>query len=253
MIILKSSREIEFMRAAGKIAAEALLLVGEAIRPGVTTNELDAIARRHIEKSGAVPSFLGYCGYPATINASVNDEVVHGIPGDRVLKDGDIVSIDLGAKYKGYHSDCATTFGVGEITGEAARLISVTKQSFFEGMNAFKEGNRLCAISGAVQKTAEDAGFSVVRDLVGHGIGQELHEQPNVPNFVSKSKGPRLEIGMVLAIEPMINYGAKETYTGDDGWTVCTRDGSLSAHYENTVALTKNGPVILTEALPKEG
>ncbi len=247
MIILKSHREIEFMRAAGTIAAEAHRLVKEAVRPGVTTAELDAIARRHIEKCGAEPSFLGYMGYPATINASVNDEVVHGIPGERVLKPGDIVSIDLGAKYKGYHSDCAKTHAVGEITKEAQRLIDVTEQSFYAGMNAFREGSRLCSISEAVQKTAEAAGFSVVRELVGHGIGQELHEDPSVPNFVSRNKGPRLEAGMVLAIEPMINYGAKETYTKDDGWTVCTKDGSLSAHYEHTVALTENGPVILTK------
>ncbi|MGI5849045.1 MAG: type I methionyl aminopeptidase [Christensenellales bacterium] len=246
MIILKSDREIEFMKAAGKIAAEALHLVGEAIRPGVTTNELDSVAKRYIEKSGAVPSFLGYCGYPATINASINDEVVHGIPGDRALKNGDIVSIDLGAKYRGYHSDCAKTYTVGNITEDAARLIDVTEKAFYAGMKAFVKGDRLCAISAAVQKTAEDAGFSVVRELVGHGIGQHLHEQPNVPNFISRKKGPKLEVGMVLAIEPMINYGAKETYTCPDGWTVCTIDGSLSAHYEHTVALTQNGPVILT-------
>jgi methionyl aminopeptidase len=246
MIILKSHREIEFIKAAGAIAAEAHKLVEEAVRPGVTTGELDMIARRHIEKSGAEPSFLGYMGYPATINASVNDEVVHGIPGDRVLKSGDIVSIDLGAKYRGYHSDCARTHAVGEITPEARRLIKVTEEAFFAGAAGFMEGNRLCSISAAVQKTAEDAGFSVVRELVGHGIGQSLHEEPNVPNFIGRSKGPRLQIGMVLAIEPMVNYGAKETYTKDDGWTVCTRDASLSAHYEHTVALTENGPVILT-------
>lgn len=246
MIILKSAREIEFIKAAGAIAAQAHKLVEQAIRPGVTTGELDAIARRHIEKCGAEPSFLGYMGYPATINASVNDEVVHGIPGDRELKNGDIVSIDLGAKYKGYHSDCARTHAVGEVTPEAKRLIRVTEQAFFAGVAEFKEGSRLVSISAAVQKTAEDAGFSVVRELVGHGIGQNLHEEPNVPNFVGRSKGPRLQIGMVLAIEPMVNYGAKETYTKEDGWTVCTRDASLSAHYEHTVALTENGPVILT-------
>lgn len=246
MIILKSHREIEFMKAAGAIAAQAHKLVEEAVRPGVTTKELDMIARRHIEKCGAEPSFLGYMGYPATINASVNDEVVHGIPGDRALKNGDIISIDLGCKYRGYHSDCAKTHAVGAIADEARRLIEVTEKSFWAGAAEFKEGNRLIAISAAVQKTAEDAGFSVVRELVGHGIGQNLHEEPNVPNFVSRNRGPRLEVGMVLAIEPMINYGAKETVTKPDGWTVCTRDGSLSAHYEHTVALTENGPVILT-------
>lgn len=246
MINLRSTREIEFMRAAGEITAAALTLAGEAVRPGVTTGEIDAIARRYIEKQGASPSFLGYHGYPASICASVNDEVVHGIPGDRVLKEGDIISIDLGAKYKGYHGDSSKTFPVGKISDEAQRLIRVTEESFHAGMNAFRTGKRLQAISEAVQKTAESAGFSVVRELVGHGIGQELHEDPNVPNFVSFSKGPRLEVGMVLAIEPMINLGAKETVTRPNGWTVCTKDGSLSAHYEHTVALVDSGPEILT-------
>jgi len=246
MIVIKSAREIEFMRAAGEITAETLILAGEAVRPGVTTRELDAIARRHIEKRGASPSFLGYHGYPASICASVNSEVVHGIPDDRVLKEGDIISIDLGAKYKGYHGDSSKTFAVGAISADAKRLIQVTEQAFYAGMNAFEAGKRLVVISEAIQKTAESAGFSVVRELVGHGIGQEMHEDPNVPNFVGFSKGPRLEVGMVLAIEPMINYGAKETVTLANGWTVCTRDGSLSAHYEHTVALTENGPEILT-------
>lgn len=246
MINIRSAREIEFMRAAGEISAEALMRVGEAVRPGITTKELDTIARRFIESKGASPSFLGYHGYPGAICASVNDEIVHGIPGNRVLKDGDIVSIDLGAKYRGYHGDNARTYAVGTITVEAQRLIRVTEESFYAGMNAFQAGDRLCAISTAVQKTAESAGFSVVRELVGHGIGEQMHEDPNVPNFVSFSKGPRLENGMVLAIEPMINYGAKETDTRADGWTVCTRDGSLSAHYEHTVALTEHGPEILT-------
>jgi len=246
MITLKSEKEIEFMRDAGRIAAETQMLVGQAIRPGITTQELDSIAKHHIEKCGAKPSFLGYCGYPATINASINEEIVHGIPGERVLKDGDIISIDLGAKYKGFHSDCAKTFAVGKITDEAARLIDVTEQAFLAGMNAFVGGDHLASISAAVQKVAEDAGFSVVRELVGHGIGRDLHEEPNVPNFVSGGRGPKLRVGMVLAIEPMVNYGRKETYTKSDGWTVVTRDGSLSSHYENTVALTDNGPVILT-------
>ena len=248
MINIRSDREIEFMRVAGEITAEALAQAGEAVRPGVTTRELDAIARRCIEKRGAQPSFLGYNGYPASICASVNDEVVHGIPDGRVLKEGDIVSIDLGAKYRGYHGDSSKTFAVGQITDEAQRLIRVTEEAFFAGMNAFRAGERLVAISAAVQKTAESAGFSVVRELVGHGIGQEMHEDPNVPNFVGLGKGPRLGIGMVLAIEPMINYGARETMTRDNGWTVCTKDGSLSAHYEHTVALTERGPEIMTRA-----
>ena len=235
------------MRAAGRITAQALVRIGEAVRPGVTTEELDAIAQHYIESCGAVPAFLGYNGYPATICASVNDEVVHGIPDRRVLKSGDIVSIDLGAKYKGYYGDSARTYGVGEIDEETARLIRVTKESYEAGVAAFKEGERLQKISAAVQTVAEDAGFSVVRELVGHGIGQELHEDPNVPNFVSAYKGPRLCTGMVICIEPMINMGRKETFTRPDGWTVCTKDGSISAHYENTVALTKNGPEILTK------
>lgn len=249
MIIIKSAREIEFMRAAGEITAEALIVAGEAVRPGITTRELDAIARRHIEKRGASPSFLGYQGYPASICTSVNDEVVHGIPGDRELCEGDIVSIDLGAKYKGYHGDSSKTFAVGVISDEAQRLIDVTEKAFFAGMNAFTAGNRLQAISEAVQQTAEDAGFSIVRELVGHGIGTQMHEEPNVPNFVTRFKGPRLEVGMVLAIEPMVNYGAKETVTLANGWTVCAKDGSLSAHYEHTVALTEKGPQILTRVL----
>lgn len=248
MIVIKSAREIEFMRAAGEITAEALILTGEAVRAGITTRELDTIARRYIEKRGASPSFLGYHGYPASICASVNEEVVHGIPGDRVLKEGDIVSIDLGAKYKGYHGDSSRTFPVGAISKEAQRLIKVTENAFYAGMNAFAAGSRLQAISAAVQQTVEDAGFSVVRELVGHGIGQQMHEDPNVPNFVTSLKGPKLEVGMVLAIEPMVNYGAPGTITLDNGWTVCAKDGSISAHYEHTVALTDDGPQILTQA-----
>jgi methionyl aminopeptidase len=248
MITLKSPREIEFMRDAGRITAQALITVGEAIKPGMTTLELDAIAKRYIEKQGAEPSFLGFCGYPGSICASINDEIVHGIPSDRVIQSGDIVSIDLGAKYKGYHGDSAKTFAVGKVSSEALRLIEVTEKSFYAGMNAFADGNRLWSISSAVQNTAEAAGFSVVRELVGHGIGREMHEEPNVPNFVSGSRGPRLRVGMVLAIEPMINYGGMETVTMPDGWTVRTKDAGLSAHYEHTVALTDDGPKILTQA-----
>ena len=247
MTVLKSKREIESMKDAGKISAEALSLVGQAVRAGVTTKQLDAIAKRYIDKCGAKPSFLGYGGYPATICTSVNDEVVHGIPSERVLQTGDIVSIDLGAVYKGYHGDNAKTFAVGEISADAQRLIDVTEQSFYAGMRAFVATERLQSISAAVQQTAEGAGFSVVRELVGHGIGQQLHEEPNVPNFVTGNKGPKLRVGMVLAIEPMINMGAMQTYTQSDGWTVCTSDKSLSSHYEHTVALTENGPEILTK------
>jgi len=247
MIVLKSAREIQSMKDAGKISAEALALVGEAVRVGVTTKQLDAIADKYIKKCGATPSFLGYSGYPATICASVNEQVVHGIPSERVLKNGDIVSIDLGAFYKGYHGDNAKTYAVGQISEDAQRLIDVTEQSFYAGMQAFVTGSRLHSISQAVQQTAQSAGFSVVRELVGHGIGQHLHEEPNVPNFVSANKGPRLRVGMVLAIEPMINFGARQTHTLSDGWTVCTRDKSLSSHFEHTVALTDNGPLILTK------
>ena len=247
MITLKSPREIEFMRDAGRITAEALKLVGEAIKPGITTLELDAIAKRYIQKQGAEPSFLGFHGYPGSICASINDEIVHGIPSERVIQSGDIVSIDLGAKYKGYHGDSAKTYAVGKVSSEALRLIEITKKAFYAGMNAFVNGDRLQSISAAIQNTAEAAGFSVVRELVGHGIGRDMHEEPNVPNFVSGSRGPKLRVGMVLAIEPMINCGGKETVTMPDGWTVRTKDGSLSAHYEHTVALMDNGPLILTQ------
>ncbi len=247
MIVLKSKRELKFMRDAGRISAQALALIGQNVKAGVTTKELDDIARQFIEKCGAQPSFLGYNGYPATICASVNDEVVHGIPSERVLEDGDIISIDLGAKYKGYHGDNAKTYAVGTVSSDAQRLIEVTESSFYAGMKAFEAGSRLQDISAAVQKTAESAGFSVVRELVGHGIGQQLHEDPNVPNFVTGSKGPKLRPGMVLCIEPMINMGKRHTMTMGDGWTVKTKDGSLSSHYEHTIALTDNGPEILTK------
>jgi methionyl aminopeptidase len=247
MTLLKTLREKQKMKHPRKISAQALALVGEAERIGNTTAELDAIAKWFIENSGAAPSFLGYGGYPATICTSVNEQVVHGIPGSRVLQNGDIVSIDLGAIYKGYHGDNAKTYAVGQISKQAQRLIDVTEQAFYAGMQAFETCNRLQSVSAAVQETAESAGFSVVRELVGHGIGQQLHEEPNVPNFVTGNKGPRLRVGMVLAIEPMINMGGKETYTLSDGWTVCTSDNSMSSHYEHTVALTQGGPEILTK------
>lgn len=234
------------MAEAGKIVHEAHQLIADAIKPGVTTKELDTLAAKFITSNKAIPSFKGYGGYPATICASVNDQVVHGIPGTRELQDGDIVSIDIGAEYKGYHGDAARTHAVGTISQEAQRLIDVTKESFFCGIEYAVEGNRLQDISHAIQKFAEENGFSVVRDLVGHGIGRELHEDPSVPNFGLPHRGVRLHAGMALAIEPMINEGKYHVKTLKDGWTVVTRDGSLSAHYENTIVITKDQPVILT-------
>jgi len=246
MIYLKSDQEIEIMRKAGQIVAEALLLIEEAIRPGITTKELDTIAEEYILRCGARPSFKGYHGFPATICASVNEEVVHGIPGERVLKEGDIISVDCGAFYQGFHGDAARTFPVGKVAPEAQRLIDVTRESFFEGLKYAKVGNRLGDISAAIQEYVEKNNFSVVRDYVGHGIGREMHEQPSVPNYGKKGRGIRLQKGLVLAIEPMVNMGTFAVKELDDGWTVVTYDGKLSAHYENTVAILDNGPEILT-------
>ena len=249
MISVKSLREIELMRSAGKITGETLQLLAESIRPGITTYELDQIAEKYIRKCGAIPSFKNYGGFPGSICASVNDEVIHGIPSKKVvLKEGDIISFDIGACYKGYHGDAARTEGVGEISPEAQKLIDVTKQSFFEGIAFAKPGQRVSDISAAVQKYAESFGYGVVRDYVGHGIGSELHEAPEVPNFAeaSRGRGAGLVAGMTLAIEPMINMGDYRVKVLDDDWTVKTLDGCLSAHYENTVLITNGEPEILT-------
>ncbi|MBU5678106.1 type I methionyl aminopeptidase [Alkaliphilus sp. MSJ-5] len=247
MIYIKSRQEIELMREAGKIVAEAHELVREAIKPGITTKELDAIAEKHILKKGAIPAFKGYGGFPASICASVNHEVVHGIPGLKTLEDGDIISIDIGALYKGYYGDSAKTHAIGKISQRAQELIEVTRQSFYEGIKFAKLGYRLSDISYAIQTHVEDRGFSVVRNYVGHGIGTSMHEEPQIPNYGPPGKGPRLKEGMVLAIEPMINIGTYEVKVLSDGWTVVTLDGEYSAHYEHTVAITDGEPEILTK------
>ena len=246
MITLKSSHEIDLMRQAGKITAAARALAGEMVKPGVTTQEIDKAVEAFIRQQGAVPSFLGYSGYPASACISVNDEVIHGIPGKRVLQEGDIVSIDVGAYIGGFHGDCAATFACGQISEEAQRLIDVTRQSFFEGIKFAKEGYRVQDISAAVQTYVESHGFSVVREFVGHGVGAHLHESPEIPNFGRSGRGARLLRGMTLAIEPMVNLGGAAILQMNEGWTVKTRDGKLSAHYENTILVTDGEPEILT-------
>lgn len=234
------------MRDSAVVCARCMDLVLAAAGPGVTTRELDAIAEQQIRRAGGEPSFKNYRGYPASLCASVNSEVVHGIPGSRMLAEGDILSIDLGVKLKGYHSDMARTVPIGKISAEAQRLIDVTEQSFFAGIQNAKKGNRLNDISQAIEFTVRAAGYTVVRDLVGHGIGRQLHEPPDVPNFSLPRRGPVLKSGMVIAVEPMVNMGEAKVVWLDDGWTVITADGSLSAHYENTIAITDDGPFILT-------
>ena len=246
MITLKSSHEIELMRRAGKITAAARALAGEMVKPGVTTQEIDRAVEQFIRSQGAVPSFLNYSGYPASACISVNDEVIHGIPGKRVLKEGDIVSVDVGAYIGGFHGDCAATFACGKISPEAEDLIRVTRESFFEGIKYAKEGNRVADISAAIQMYVESRGYSIVREFVGHGIGTHLHESPEVPNYGRPGRGPRLLRGMTLAIEPMVNAGEAGVMQLSDGWTVKTLDGKLSAHYENTVLITDGEPEILT-------
>lgn len=246
MIYIKSEKEIELMRVAGKVIANLFEVLEKVIKPGVTTLELDRIAEEFIIKNGCIPAFKGLYGFPASICASVNDEVVHGIPGLRKLQEGDIISIDLGANYKGYNADAARTFPVGEISDETKKLIEVTRESFFEGIKYAREGNRLSDISHAIQVYVESHGFSVVRDYVGHGIGRKMHEDPQIPNFGPPGKGPRLKRGMTLAIEPMVNAGHYSVRTLEDNWTVVTVDGSLSAHYENTIVITEGEPEILT-------
>ena len=247
MINLKTTRELRYMRDAGKISQEALLKAGEAVRPGVSTLELDKIVRRTIEKAGAVPSFLGYGGFPASACISVNNVVIHGIPSaHEILKEGDIVSIDVGAIYEGFNGDNAWTFPCGKVSEEAQKLMDVTKQSFFEGIRYAKAGNHLNDISKAIGAHAAKYHYGIVRDLVGHGIGTHLHEDPQIPNFPQKRRGVRLMPGMTLAVEPMINLGRADVAWLDDEWTVVTMDGSLSAHYENTILITDGDPEILT-------
>lgn len=246
MISIRSRRELEAMKDACRISAQALQLAGSLIRPGITTAELDHEIRRFIESTGAKPSFLGYGGFPGTACISVNDEVIHGIPGTRMIREGDIVSVDVGAYYNGYHGDNAATFGAGAISPEAQALLDATRESLYEGINAAQPGNRVGDIGAAVQAYVEARGYSVVRQFVGHGVGTDLHEDPNVPNFGTPGRGPRLLPGMTIAIEPMINMGTHDVRTLKDQWTVVTADGKLSAHFEHTVAITPNGPVILT-------
>ena len=246
MIVIKSAKEIELMREAGQIVAETLLHISKMIKPGVTTGQLDNLAKNYIKKNNAKPAFLGYRGFPANICTSINHEVVHGIPGLRRLSEGDIISIDVGVSYKGYFGDAACTFPVGEVSPLARRLIDVTKDSLLRGIKNAVLGNRLYDISHSIQSFVEEHGFSVVRSFVGHGIGSAMHEEPQVPNYGRPGKGVLLEEGMVLAIEPMVNTGTWEVKTLADQWTVVTRDKGLSAHFEHTVAIMKNGPEILT-------
>ena len=248
MIQIKNSGQIALMREAGRITGEALLVARDHIREGVSTKYLDTLIRQHIEGRGAKPSFLGLYGFPGSACISINDEVIHGIPSQhRVLQEGDIVKIDVGAFYKGFHGDSARTFAVGRVSDEAAALIAATKQSFYEGIAAMQVGNRIGDIGHAIESYVKGFGYSAVRKFVGHGIGKEVHEAPDVPNYGTPGRGPRLCEGMVLAIEPMINQGTFEVRQLSDGWTIKTADGALSAHYENTVALTSDGVINLTE------
>lgn len=246
MIIIKNHDEIAIMRKAGRIVGETLLLLEKEVKPGVTTANLDRIAEEFITKHGAKPSFKGLYGFPSSLCISVNEQVIHGFPGNYVLREGDIVSVDCGAFFNGFHGDAARTYPVGNVSVEALKLIDITRESFFQGIKFAKEGNKLTDISHEIQSYVEAAGFSVVRDFVGHGIGRKVHEDPNVPNFGKPGKGPKLLEGMVLAIEPMVNAGTNKVKTLKDGWTVVTADSSLSAHYENTVAILSDGPEILT-------
>lgn len=246
-VTIKSEKEIALMRESCRILAEVHAQLGEAIRPGISTWDIDALGEKLIRGYGCVPNFLNYNGYPASICVSVNDEVVHGIPSrERILREGDIVSLDAGLIYKGYHSDAARTYPVGRVSMEAARLIEVTRQSFFEGIKYARAGHHLYEVSNAIDAYCTKHGYGVVRDLVGHGIGTSLHEEPQIPNFRQWRKGIKLRAGMTLAIEPMVNMGGYGVEWLDDDWTVVTEDGSLSAHYENTVLITDNEPEILT-------
>jgi methionyl aminopeptidase len=247
VIICRSAGELEKMRAAGRLVGQVLTALAAKVEPGVTTADLDAVAEGLIVDAGAIPAFKGYHGYPATICASVNDEVIHGIPsGQRVLKQGDVISLDVGASLDGYYGDSAVTLAVGRISEEAARLLRVTEESLYKAIEVVKPGGRVSDIGHAVQKHVEAYGFSVVREFVGHGIGQAMHEEPQIPNYGEPGRGPRLSEGMVLAIEPMVNAGKPAVKVLSDGWTAVTRDHSLSAHFEHTVAVTADGPWILT-------
>ena len=246
MIIIKNGHDLEAMRQACKITAAARALAGEMVRPGVSTKEIDKAVHDFIVAQGAKPSFLGYHGFPASTCISVNSTVVHGIPNNYVLKEGDIVTVDVGAYYKGFHGDCAATYPCGTVSAEAEKLIAVTKQSFFEGIRFATRGHRVSDISHAIQTYVESNGFSVVRSFVGHGVGAQLHEDPEVPNFGAPGRGPRLLPGMTLAIEPMVNQGTYDVRVLKDGWTTVTADGKLSAQYENTVLITDGEPEILT-------
>jgi len=247
MIVLKTKSELALMRIAGRISAQALRIAGEMVRPGITTAQIDREVHKFILSQGAAPSFLGYGGFPASACISLNDTVIHGIPGSRLINEGDIISIDVGAYYKGYHCDNAATFPAGKVSPAAQALMDTTAQSLYKGIDEARVGNRVGDISSAVQKYVESFGYSVVRKYVGHGVGKEMHESPEVPNFGKKGSGPRLVAGMTLAIEPMINQGVSDVKVLSDGWTVLTADGQLSAHYEQTVLITESGPIILTE------
>lgn len=248
MISLKSPREIECMRRAGRLTAQARALAGSLVRPGVTTHEIDTAVRKFIESHGAKPSFLGYGGFKGSACISINEEVIHGIPGPRKLKEGDIVSVDVGAYLDGFHGDCAATFPCGQVSDEALELIRVTEQSFWEGIKLARAGNRVFDISHAVQQYVESHGCSVVRDFVGHGVGAKLHEAPEVPNFGPAGHGPRLQPGMTIAVEPMVCAGDWRVKVLKDGWTTVSADGSLTAHYENTILITDGEPEVLTWA-----
>ena len=246
MIVRKSKVEIETMGRAGRVVASTLALLGELVKPGVTTAELDEAAEEHIRSEGGVPTFKGYRGFPASICASPNSMVVHGIPGPYTLRNGDLISVDVGVTLDGFVADSAYTFAVGEVDGDAKRLLEVCQAALAAGIQQARAGNHVQDISAAVQRTTEEAGFSVVRSLVGHGIGRSMHEEPQVPNFGEPGRGPLLQPGMTLAIEPMINAGAPDVWMAEDRWSISTNDGSLSAHFEHTVAVTDNGPLVLT-------
>ena len=247
MVTIKSKTEIEYMREAGRVTGETLNMLETMLEPGITTIQLDRAAEKFIRSQGCIPSFKGYGGFPGSVCISINDEVIHGIPGKRALKEGDIVSFDVGACYKGYNGDAARTFGVGEISEEAQKLIDVTRESFFAGIKFAKEGYRISDISAEIQRVAEAAGFSVLREYCGHGIGYDLHEDPEIPNYFQFGhRGIRIKPGMCLAIEPMVNMGKREIFVGDDDWTVFTADGKPAAHYENTVLITDGEPECLT-------